>query len=45
VGTLETFEVSPDDGTLDVDFAAVNDNAKVSAIEIVEVPEGGSGSD
>jgi PKD repeat protein len=45
VGTLETFEVSPDDATLDVDFAAVNDNAKVSAIEIVADPEGGSGSD
>ncbi|WP_251343663.1 PKD domain-containing protein [Haloplanus halophilus] len=42
VGTVETFQVSADDDTLDVDFEAVNDNAKVSAIEIVEDSSGGN---
>ncbi|WP_141212500.1 malectin domain-containing carbohydrate-binding protein [Halorubrum sp. Hd13] len=34
--TVETFEVTPSDGTIDVSFTNEVDNAKVSAIEVVE---------
>ncbi|WP_152418304.1 malectin domain-containing carbohydrate-binding protein, partial [Halorubrum aidingense] len=36
VGTMQSFTVTPSDDTLDVDFTNEVDNAKVSAIEIVE---------
>jgi hypothetical protein len=40
--TVETFDVTPTDGTLDVSFTTEVDNAKISAIEIVEAtPEPG----
>jgi hypothetical protein len=40
--TVETFEVTPTDGTLNVSFTTEVDNAKISAIEIVEAtPEPG----
>ncbi|MFC6836476.1 malectin domain-containing carbohydrate-binding protein [Halomarina ordinaria] len=35
-GVMKSFEVTPTDGTIDVDFTTVTDNAKVSAVEIVE---------
>ena len=42
VGTMKSYEVTPSDGTVDVDFTNVVDNAKISAIEIVEAePEPG----
>jgi hypothetical protein len=34
--TVETFEITPSDGTLDVSFSTETDNAKLSAIEVVE---------
>ncbi|MBX0324349.1 choice-of-anchor D domain-containing protein [Halomicroarcula sp. F13] len=40
--TVETFEVTPSDGTVDISFTTEVDNAKISAIEIVEAqPEPG----
>jgi hypothetical protein len=40
--TVETVEVTPSDGTIDVSFTTVTDNAKISAIEVVEAaPEPG----
>ncbi|WP_418285061.1 malectin domain-containing carbohydrate-binding protein [Halorubrum sp. DTA46] len=36
VGTMKSFTVTPTDGTLDVDFTTEVDNAKISAIEVVE---------
>jgi hypothetical protein len=40
--TDETFEVTPSDGTLDVSFTTETDNAKISAIEVVDAaPEPG----
>jgi hypothetical protein len=42
--TNETFTVEVTDGTLNLDFAASNDNAKVSAIEVAAV-DGSSGDD
>jgi hypothetical protein len=35
-GTVKTFEATPTDGTLDVSFTTEVDNAKISAIEVVE---------
>ncbi len=36
VGVMESFTVTPDDGQIDVDLSTVEDNAKISAIEIVD---------
>jgi len=38
VGTMKSFTVTPSDGTLDVDFTTEVDNAKISAVEVVESP-------
>ncbi|RLM64209.1 malectin domain-containing carbohydrate-binding protein [Halorubrum sp. Atlit-26R] len=35
-GVMKSFTVTPDDGQIDVDLSTVEDNAKVSAVEIVE---------
>ncbi|SFK75726.1 Abnormal spindle-like microcephaly-assoc'd, ASPM-SPD-2-Hydin [Halogranum rubrum] len=35
VGTMKSYTVTPTDGTLDVEFTTVVDNAKISAIEVV----------
>ncbi|QZP38110.1 malectin domain-containing carbohydrate-binding protein [Halobaculum magnesiiphilum] len=35
-GTMQSFTVTPEDGEIDVDLATEVDNAKISAIEIVE---------
>ncbi len=36
VAIVESFDVSVDDGNLDIDFTTVFDNAKISAIEIIQ---------
>ncbi|WP_168216021.1 malectin domain-containing carbohydrate-binding protein [Halorussus marinus] len=35
-GVMKSFTVTPSDGSIDVNFTTIEDNAKVSAIEIVE---------
>ena len=37
VGAMESFEVTPSDGTIDVEFLHQQENPKISAIEIVKV--------
>jgi hypothetical protein len=37
VGVMEAYEVTPTDGTIDVEFLHVQENPKVSAIEVVKV--------
>ncbi|MDZ5811713.1 malectin domain-containing carbohydrate-binding protein, partial [Halorubrum sp. AD140] len=36
VGTMKSYTVTPEDGQIDVDFAGKVDEAKISAVEIVE---------
>ncbi|MFD1568729.1 malectin domain-containing carbohydrate-binding protein [Halolamina litorea] len=43
--TEETFTVTVTDGTLNVDFTAINDNAKVSAITVTQANESDDGGD
>jgi hypothetical protein len=45
VGAMESFEVTPSDGTIDVEFLHGQENPKVSAIEIVKVSDGSAGPD
>ncbi|WP_049899799.1 malectin domain-containing carbohydrate-binding protein [Halococcus agarilyticus] len=41
VGAMESFEVTPSDGTVDIEFLHEQENPKISAIEIVKVDDGG----
>ena len=41
VGAMESFQVSPSDGTIDIEFLHEQENPKISAIEIVKVSDAG----
>ena len=43
VGVVEAFEVTPDDGAIDVSFLHEQENPKLSAIEVVAVGDGTGG--
>jgi hypothetical protein len=42
--TDKTYTVEVTDGTLNVDFSVVNDNAKISAIKVEQLSDGGGGT-
>ncbi|MBX0295322.1 malectin domain-containing carbohydrate-binding protein [Haloarcula nitratireducens] len=45
VGVMEASEVTPSDGTIDVEFLHEQENPKISAIEVVKVSDGGGSGD
>ncbi|WP_195156045.1 PKD domain-containing protein, partial [Halococcus agarilyticus] len=45
VGAMESFEVTPSDGTLNIDFAHVAENPNIKAIEIVKTGDGAANED
>ncbi|MBV0924113.1 choice-of-anchor D domain-containing protein [Halomicroarcula limicola] len=45
VGAMESFEVTPSDGTIDVAFLHEQENPKISAIEVVKVSDSSGSGD